>query len=441
MLMIKHNSTKYQLPFHSSLYYHIKNMDQNDEEDFFLPVDMFSEESIYELINIEKYQNKQLKFETYNLLLTLSLEYLLINYNIEYNNEINNSKIKELYDILNMTDKVDKFNELLKYFNNNIDDVNLNKFSKLQIRDICGKGYTEILNWLKINTEHVFKDQIITHYDECMNGHIHVLEWFKNNYEIKYGSCMLYFAFAYGRVNIIEWIKNNYEYEFRNSNLLLSIQHACECGHVNVLDWFKNNKEYEFKYDEYGIVYASMFGHVHILEWFKNNKEYEFKYDNTGITRHGYGHIDVLEWFKNNKEYEIKYNEYTTSDACGYGRVNVLEWFKNNKEYEFKYDVNAIKNACENGHVNILEWFKNNSKEYELNYLFGEYISEVCDFVILINKNRTLSIYNGLIDNCFDINNNCFVAKNFFEAYEYLKSILIDGDVVLFENDLPDNYL
>ena len=35
---------------------------------------------------------------------------------------------------------------------------------------------------------------------------------------------------------------------------------------------------------------------------------------------------------------------------------------------------------------------------------------------------------------------NLFVAKNFFEGNAHLQTIAKKGDVVLFENDLPDTY-
>ena len=87
MLFIKYDDIIYQLPYNSSLYNELKNINVS-ETIFVLPLNMFSKESVNELINISEYENKQLKPETYNLLLILSLEYLLLNYNIQYNNNM-----------------------------------------------------------------------------------------------------------------------------------------------------------------------------------------------------------------------------------------------------------------------------------------------------------------------------------------------------------------
>jgi len=78
-------------------------------------------------------------------------------------------------------------------------------------------------------------------------------------------------------------------------------------------------------------------------------------------------------------------------------------------------------------------------KEDMENYRFGKTMSAVCDFVFLVGPRHTRPIYNGLADGGFPVQ-NIFISKTLEEASAQMGGILRAGDVVLFENDLPDNY-
>lgn len=77
--------------------------------------------------------------------------------------------------------------------------------------------------------------------------------------------------------------------------------------------------------------------------------------------------------------------------------------------------------------------------EKEENKRFGEKIAGVCDIVILVGKKRTEPIYNGLISLCFN-KNNIYVVNSSYDSTEVIKKIVKQGDIVLYENDLPDIY-
>lgn len=79
------------------------------------------------------------------------------------------------------------------------------------------------------------------------------------------------------------------------------------------------------------------------------------------------------------------------------------------------------------------------AEEYALNKQFGTYIADVCNYVILVGKKQTEAIFDGLKEKNFD-NNAVYIAKNFPDANLHLRTIIKPGDVVLFENDLPDSY-
>ncbi len=78
-------------------------------------------------------------------------------------------------------------------------------------------------------------------------------------------------------------------------------------------------------------------------------------------------------------------------------------------------------------------------KEYEENKQLGIVAARVCDFIFLVGPKRTKPIYEGLKEGGFP-ESNIFVEKNLNEVTERLKNVLKAGDIVLFENDLPDTY-
>lgn len=71
---------------------------------------------------------------------------------------------------------------------------------------------------------------------------------------------------------------------------------------------------------------------------------------------------------------------------------------------------------------------------------FGEQAAKVCDAVILIGPKRTQAIADGLTAAGFS-RDRLIVTRSLAEATEQLRGLLRQGDAVLFENDLPDNYL
>ncbi len=78
-------------------------------------------------------------------------------------------------------------------------------------------------------------------------------------------------------------------------------------------------------------------------------------------------------------------------------------------------------------------------KEEEINEQFGSFVAKYSDIAILIGKERTKSIYKSLIEKEFK-KDNIIVANSLEESKDVLKGLLKAGDIVLFENDLPDTY-
>lgn len=74
------------------------------------------------------------------------------------------------------------------------------------------------------------------------------------------------------------------------------------------------------------------------------------------------------------------------------------------------------------------------------NYNFGKRISKVADIVIIVNQTHFVSIRQGLIDGGFD-ESKIYKAETLMATQDIIKEIVIKGDVILWENDLPDNYI
>lgn len=77
--------------------------------------------------------------------------------------------------------------------------------------------------------------------------------------------------------------------------------------------------------------------------------------------------------------------------------------------------------------------------EEDANREFGTHIGKVCDYVILVGEKRTKPIYEGLIEVNYN-KDNIFVVNTLDEATTYIQKLARPKDIVLFENDLPDNY-
>lgn len=73
------------------------------------------------------------------------------------------------------------------------------------------------------------------------------------------------------------------------------------------------------------------------------------------------------------------------------------------------------------------------------NLKFGKLLSKHADVVIVVGKHNAEMLINGLIEGGTPKDKIVF-AKNLNKGNEILNGMLEKGDVVLFENDLPDNY-
>lgn len=77
------------------------------------------------------------------------------------------------------------------------------------------------------------------------------------------------------------------------------------------------------------------------------------------------------------------------------------------------------------------------SEQYNLNFEFGREIAKVCDEVILIGKEQTKPIYDGLLKEKYDTK-HIHVLNDVKKAFSLINSLSEGETYALLENDLPD---
>lgn len=79
-------------------------------------------------------------------------------------------------------------------------------------------------------------------------------------------------------------------------------------------------------------------------------------------------------------------------------------------------------------------------KQEMLNKQFGERIASSCDIAIIVGQYNRDAILEGIRENGQFDENKLIVVDTFAEAQSRLATLLQSGDIVLYENDLPDTF-
>ena len=79
-------------------------------------------------------------------------------------------------------------------------------------------------------------------------------------------------------------------------------------------------------------------------------------------------------------------------------------------------------------------------KQYDENKEIGIYAHDKCDYAVLVGREQTKPIQDGLSEAGF-AQNKIIIADTLQEAFQMVNAIPGEKHkVVLIENDLPDNY-
>ena len=79
------------------------------------------------------------------------------------------------------------------------------------------------------------------------------------------------------------------------------------------------------------------------------------------------------------------------------------------------------------------------SKQYELNKKFGTYIADSADYVILVGREQTKPIYDGLIEKGYN-KDKINVINDVVDAFKIMRDLDQGNTYALLENDLPDMF-
>ena len=120
-----------------------------------------------------------------------------------------------------------------------------------------------------------------------------------------------------------------------------------------------------------------------------------------------------------------------------YGDINIIDDAYNSNPIGSKMAVEVLglmpgkKIIVTPGMIELGE------KQYELNMKFGEYISEVCDEVILVGEAQTKPIYDGLMNKKYN-KKHIHIINDVKVAFKLMQELKDKETYVLLENDLPD---
>ena len=131
--------------------------------------------------------------------------------------------------------------------------------------------------------------------------------------------------------------------------------------------------------------------------------------------------LHIFSLVPNNKNIVIIDDSYSANEEGVKSAMEVLDNFKGRK-------IVLTPGLVELGKVENL-----------VNFEFGKTLAKHADFVIVVGKHNAEMIIKGLIEGGMEKEKIAF-AKNLNKGNAILNEMLMEGDVVLFENDLPDNY-
>ena len=120
-----------------------------------------------------------------------------------------------------------------------------------------------------------------------------------------------------------------------------------------------------------------------------------------------------------------------------YGNINIIDDAYNSNPVGSKMAVEVLGMMPGKKIIVTPGMIELGDMQYELNKMFGTYIADVCDEVILIGKEQTKPIYDGLIEKKFN-EKNIHILNDVKLAFPLMQKLSGDETYVLLENDLPD---
>src|SRR3989344_3082981 len=120
----------------------------------------------------------QLDSETFELLNILGLNYLLFNYDINFDKAFN----VQLSYIKHIENNIERFNAILIYLD--YSPYYTMKSIDFDLKLCCEYGYIKMLDWVKQNTNYVLKFNSSHIIAICTTEHLNILDWIINNIDV-----------------------------------------------------------------------------------------------------------------------------------------------------------------------------------------------------------------------------------------------------------------
>lgn len=120
-----------------------------------------------------------------------------------------------------------------------------------------------------------------------------------------------------------------------------------------------------------------------------------------------------------------------------YGTINIIDDAYNSNPEGSKMALEVLNMMPGKKIIVTPGMIELGSRQYELNKVFGTYIANTCDEVILVGQEQTKPIYDGLLESKYDMS-KVHVINNVKEAFVLMQKLQENDTYVLLENDLPD---
>jgi len=120
-----------------------------------------------------------------------------------------------------------------------------------------------------------------------------------------------------------------------------------------------------------------------------------------------------------------------------YGTINIIDDAYNSNPLGAKTALEVLKMMKGKKIIVTAGMIELGEQQNKLNKQLGKDIAEVCDEVILIGKNQTKPIYDGLVDSKFS-KLKIHVLSDITDAFPLVRKLDEGNTYLLIENDLPD---
>lgn len=119
------------------------------------------------------------------------------------------------------------------------------------------------------------------------------------------------------------------------------------------------------------------------------------------------------------------------------GNINIIDDAYNSNPVGSKMAIDVL--GLMPGHKIIVTpgMIELGDEQYNLNFEFGKQIAKVCDEVILVGKEQTKPIYDGLLKEKY-AKEHIYILNDVKEAFPLMNKLSKKETYVLLENDLPD---